>query len=336
MAHAETRIVPMLDRDAADAAALDPADEADVRCELRLRHAAAAGAAALDERLAALDREWDTDRAVEVDAAVTGLVGLALAVLTGRRRWLVLPAIAATAALTHARTGHHPLMPVFRRLGLRPARRIERERYAAKALRGDFAALQPAPAADPGGSASAAPPRDALQAYAAVAGGTAGGAAAETDALPPTAERVACHTPDAVNDAIRERTEARVLRFEGADGAAIDARLRALDAELGIERALQTNASILVLAGTVLGATGARRWLLLPAAVLSFFAQHALQGWCPPLPVMRRLGIRTVREIEQERHALKALRGDYDAVATAGDGAGAAERVRAALAAVDA
>ena len=33
--------------------------------------------------------------------------------------------------------------------------------------------------------------------------------------------------------------------------------------------------------------------------------------WCPPLPLVRRLGIRTLAEIEQERHALKALRGDY-------------------------
>jgi hypothetical protein len=54
-----------------------------------------------------------------------------------------------------------------------------------------------------------------------------------------------------------------------------------------------------------------RRWLALPALVAGFLMQHALQGWCPPLPVLRRLGFRTQREIDQERYALKALRGDF-------------------------
>jgi hypothetical protein len=62
--------------------------------------------------------------------------------------------------------------------------------------------------------------------------------------------------------------------------------------------------------------------------------QHALQGWCPPLPLLRRLGVRTQQEIERERYALKALRGDFDAVP--GTSAPVPERVRAALAAVDA
>jgi hypothetical protein len=37
-----------------------------------------------------------------------------------------------------------------------------------------------------------------------------------------------------------------------------------------------------------------------------------VQGWCPPLPVFRRLGIRTASEIDYERYALKSLRGDFD------------------------
>jgi hypothetical protein len=49
----------------------------------------------------------------------------------------------------------------------------------------------------------------------------------------------------------------------------------------------------------------------LPVVVAGFLLQHALQGWCPPLPVLRRLGVRTADEINQERYALKALRGDF-------------------------
>jgi hypothetical protein len=53
--------------------------------------------------------------------------------------------------------------------------------------------------------------------------------------------------------------------------------------------------------------------------VQGFFMQHALQGWCPPLPVFRRLGFRTQYEIEQERYALKAIRGDFGSPAEPAD-----------------
>jgi hypothetical protein len=65
------------------------------------------------------------------------------------------------------------------------------------------------------------------------------------------------------------------------------------------------------LLGLALGSTVSRRWYLLSAGVASFLLQHAIQGWCPPVPIFRGLGVRTAHEIEQERHALKALRGDY-------------------------
>jgi len=51
---------------------------------------------------------------------------------------------------------------------------------------------------------------------------------------------------------------------------------------------------------------------MLPALVTGFLFQHAVQGWCPPVPVLRRLGFRTSYEIEEERQALKALRGDFE------------------------
>jgi hypothetical protein len=71
-------------------------------------------------------------------------------------------------------------------------------------------------------------------------------------------------------------------------------------------------APTITLIGLCLGLTKSRKWLVLPFMVQSFFLQHALQGWCPPLPMLRRLGIRTADEINQERYALKALRGDFE------------------------
>ena len=152
--------------------------------------------------------------------------------------------------------------------------------------------------------------------------------------LPATSTRVTEATRPEINDRIRRRTDAQLARLEWADPAELEARLAELEREWDIERVLQANASTLVVLGSALGYALDRRFLLLPAAVLGFFAQHALQGWCPPIPVFRRLGIRTRREIERERYAIKALRGDFDGVPPAG-AAETGGRVRAVLAAVD-
>jgi hypothetical protein len=129
--------------------------------------------------------------------------------------------------------------------------------------------------------------------------------------LPETTRRVEKASDEAVNARNRERLDASVARFEGLGPRAIEERLHELDREWDTERALEANAAVIALAGVTLGAFVDRRWLLLPAAVATFLLQHALQGWCPPLPVMRRLGIRTQAEIEEERTALRVLRGDF-------------------------
>jgi hypothetical protein len=122
--------------------------------------------------------------------------------------------------------------------------------------------------------------------------------------------RVPLHTDEHINRRIR-REMAASIRYFAANPGQIRQRLRELDVEWDIERAIETNASTLAFAGVVLGATSDRRWLLLPALVTAFLLQHALQGWCPPVPILRRLGFRTANEIEEERTALKALRGDF-------------------------
>lgn len=124
--------------------------------------------------------------------------------------------------------------------------------------------------------------------------------------LPSTAERVPRNTAADVNRRIRRQTERNIARVRNAGPAAIERRLEELDHEWDIERAIEANAASIGLAGIALGALVDRRFLVLPAAVCAFLLQHALQGWCPPVPVLRRLGFRTQREIFQERLALKA------------------------------
>lgn len=134
--------------------------------------------------------------------------------------------------------------------------------------------------------------------------------------LPGTAERVSAHTADEINERIAAETEER-LRWCAQHPGRIGERLRELDAEWDIERALEANAAALAFAGTCAGAVD-RRWLALPALVTAFLFQHALQGWCPPLPVLRRLGFRTAREIEVERTALRIMRGDFGSLERGG------------------
>jgi hypothetical protein len=152
--------------------------------------------------------------------------------------------------------------------------------------------------------------------------------------LPPTSTRVERNTSSDINDLIRLRADARLARLEGGQPVEFRARLAELDREWDVERVLQANASTLVILGTLLGAKVDRRFLVLPMAVLTFFAQHALQGWCPPLPILRRHGVRAAREIERERYAVKALRGDFDSI-PGPETADARARVKAVIAAVD-
>jgi hypothetical protein len=128
--------------------------------------------------------------------------------------------------------------------------------------------------------------------------------------LPNTPERVPRHTPAKLNRAIQTHIDESV-RMHAAHPERIDKRLAELDSEWDIERTLEANAATLAFTGVALGATVDKRWLALPAAVTAFLFQHAVQGWCPPVPFLRKLGFRTMREIDTERYALKALRGDF-------------------------
>jgi hypothetical protein len=149
--------------------------------------------------------------------------------------------------------------------------------------------------------------------------------------IPSTVNRVPLNTSDELNEKIERETEERVARYSAAGRRAIDRRLAELDREWDIERMLEANAATVSLIGLTLGATKSRKWFVLPFAVAGFLLQHAVQGWCPPVPVMRRLGFRTASEIDYERYALKALRGDFENLPTAAEENGAARKTLAAV-----
>ncbi len=132
--------------------------------------------------------------------------------------------------------------------------------------------------------------------------------------LPSTVARVPEHTAEHVNEEIRHQMEERVARLAAAGPEAVAERLQQLDHEWDIERTLEANAATLTAVGAGLTLLVDRRFAVIPLVVGGFLLQHAVQGWCPPVPIFRRHGFRTQYEIEQERYALKALRGDFNQV----------------------
>jgi hypothetical protein len=112
----------------------------DRQTEQRLQNQAGQDREALDRRASELEREWDFERLLEAEASTMGLMGLILSV-TVDRRFLIIPGVVASMVLLHALHGWYPLLPLFRRIGVRSQDEIAREFYAVKALRGDFGAV---------------------------------------------------------------------------------------------------------------------------------------------------------------------------------------------------
>jgi len=132
--------------------------------------------------------------------------------------------------------------------------------------------------------------------------------------MPSETDRVRRNTrPDTLTK-IDSKIEENIRYYATQPAQVIAQRIRELENEWSIERWLETNASSIALTGLLLGLTVSKKWLLLTGGVLSFLLLHATQGWCPPVPLMRRLGIRTRGEIEREKYALKFLRGDFRSI----------------------
>jgi len=88
---------------------------------------------------------------------------------------------------------------------------------------------------------------------------------------------------------IHERTIKNIKELGKYDTAKISEKIRNLDFEWDTERVLETNAATIIILSIILGFLFSQWWFILSGIVALFLLQHALQGWCPPLPIIRKL-----------------------------------------------
>lgn len=127
-----------------------------------------------------------------------------------------------------------------------------------------------------------------------------------SEMLPPSAQRVRRASTPEQNHEIDQITGENLRRYTRMESGRVLEHIEDLDREWDVERVLEVNASTLMLTGLALGLTVDRKWFVLSAIVGGFLLQHGVQGWCPPVPLLRRLGFRTRSEIDTEKFALKA------------------------------
>jgi hypothetical protein len=131
-------------------------------------------------------------------------------------------------------------------------------------------------------------------------------------------DRVREHSAQHVNRRIVQQTSARVESCIRQGHDAIVRRLAELNHEWDIDRVLMANFAVVGGLAYAIGldrysrprllGLGRRRtgWLKFFGVQLGFLLVHATAGWCPPMVVWRRLGVRTKTEIEVERSVLLA------------------------------
>jgi len=98
------------------------------------------GKGAIEVRLKQIGQEWDVERTLQTNFAIVNMVGVLLAGFVDRR-WALFSAAASAFMLQHALQGWCPPLGFVRAAGKRTGRERDVERFALKAVRGDFSEI---------------------------------------------------------------------------------------------------------------------------------------------------------------------------------------------------
>lgn len=126
----------------------------------------------------------------------------------------------------------------------------------------------------------------------------------------PSSDGIRKHTATRTNQKIDRATQ-QSLDDVAFSPDAMRARLSELEHEWNIDRALMLNFAIVGGLSAAMAMRGVHRgnglgaWAGMFFAQVGFLAHHAIRRWCPPMPIFRRLGFRSEREIDAERAGLE-------------------------------
>ena len=129
----------------------------------------------------------------------------------------------------------------------------------------------------------------------------------ENSLTAPIADKVRQVTSPALNKKANDKTQNNIVHYANETDSVIQRRIDQLDSEWDMERLLALNASALIISGLILGSRVNKKWFWLSGVVTSFLAMHAVQGWCPPVPLFRAFGVRTRMEIDKEKYSLMEI-----------------------------
>ena len=84
--------------------------------------------AVIKERIEALDNEWDMDRMLQLNGSILSIAGVALGSRVNKN-WFILPGVIAGFLALHAVKGWSPPVPLFKAMGIRTRKEIDKEKY---------------------------------------------------------------------------------------------------------------------------------------------------------------------------------------------------------------
>jgi hypothetical protein len=113
--------------------------------------------------------------------------------------------------------------------------------------------------------------------------------------------------------------EARLNHLLDAGPTALNARLRQLDSEWSVGRVVKVTAACFIVLGLLLGLLVNPWWGLLACIPCLTLLQHLVARTSILGEIVHLMGFRRGSEIEQERLALRVLRGDFNHLPTVYD-----------------
>lgn len=124
------------------------------------------------------------------------------------------------------------------------------------------------------------------------------------------------NTSEEINRRIDHFTEENIRYYATQTEKVISRRINTLEKEWDVQKLVQAIDAGVGLGSIFLGVLGAKKWWFIATLAAASSGMHAMKGWSPGTIALRRMGFRTRQEIDREKYALKALRGDFEEMST--------------------